>query len=101
MIIQLNAHHYSTWASLACDYLAIMGSSVSSERAFSAAGIVFESPVKSGFLLENGWTETETGLHQFKDSEKPDRTDMDQSTSVLCGFLWFKDRSQLVAVLTS
>src|SRR5882757_4824670 len=39
MIIQLNAHRYSTWASLARDYLAIMGSSVSSERAFSAAGI--------------------------------------------------------------
>ena len=30
---------YHVWASLARDYLAIMGSSVSSERAFSAAGI--------------------------------------------------------------
>lgn len=27
------------WASLTCDYLAIQGSSVSSERAFSSAGI--------------------------------------------------------------
>ena len=37
--LQLNAHRYPTWASLARDYLAIMASSVSSERAFSAAGI--------------------------------------------------------------
>lgn len=36
---QLNARRYPTWASLARDYLAIMASSVSSERAFSAAGI--------------------------------------------------------------
>ncbi|PPQ88604.1 hypothetical protein CVT26_004368, partial [Gymnopilus dilepis] len=35
----LNAHRYPTWASLARDYLAIMASSVSSERAFSSAGI--------------------------------------------------------------
>ncbi|PPQ82781.1 hypothetical protein CVT25_009276 [Psilocybe cyanescens] len=35
----LNAHCYPTWTSLARDYLAIMTSSVSSERAFSAAGI--------------------------------------------------------------
>ncbi|KIJ32661.1 hypothetical protein M422DRAFT_101438, partial [Sphaerobolus stellatus SS14] len=34
-----NAQHYPTWASLALDYLPIMASSVSSERAFSAAGI--------------------------------------------------------------
>jgi hypothetical protein len=32
-------HRYPIWASLARDYLAIMASSVSSERAFSAAGI--------------------------------------------------------------
>ena len=32
-------HRYPTWASLARDYLAVMASSVSSERAFSAAGI--------------------------------------------------------------
>ena len=36
---QLNAYRYPTWASLARDYLAVMASSVSSERAFSAAGI--------------------------------------------------------------
>ena len=36
---KLNAQRYPTWASLACDYLAIMASSVYSERAFSAAGI--------------------------------------------------------------
>jgi hypothetical protein len=37
--LQLNAHHYPVWASLARDHLAIMASSVSSERAFSSAGI--------------------------------------------------------------
>ena len=36
---QINAHRYPVWASLARDYLAIMASSVSSERAFSSAGI--------------------------------------------------------------
>ena len=35
----MNRSRLPTWASLAVDYLAIMGSSVSSERAFSAAGI--------------------------------------------------------------
>jgi hypothetical protein len=39
ILFQLNAHRYPTWASLARDYLAIMASSVSSERAFSSAGI--------------------------------------------------------------
>ncbi|KIJ26340.1 hypothetical protein M422DRAFT_272627 [Sphaerobolus stellatus SS14] len=34
-----NAARYPVWASLALDYLPIMASSVSSERAFSAAGI--------------------------------------------------------------
>jgi hypothetical protein len=37
--MQLNAHRYPTWASLARNYLAIMVSSVSSEHTFSAAGI--------------------------------------------------------------
>ena len=37
--IKMNRSCLPTWASLAFDYLAIMGSSVSSERAFSAAGI--------------------------------------------------------------
>ena len=35
----MNAHRFPTWASLARDYLAIMATSVSSERAFSSAGI--------------------------------------------------------------
>ncbi|KAG6914152.1 hypothetical protein DXG01_002077 [Tephrocybe rancida] len=35
----IHAHRYPTWASLVHDYLAIMASSVSSERAFSSAGI--------------------------------------------------------------
>ena len=35
----MNRRRLPTWASLAFDYLAIMGSSVFSERAFSAAGI--------------------------------------------------------------
>ncbi|KAJ7809562.1 ribonuclease H-like domain-containing protein, partial [Mycena olivaceomarginata] len=34
-----NYHRYPVWGSLARDYLAIMASSVSSERAFSSAGI--------------------------------------------------------------
>ncbi|KDQ58811.1 hypothetical protein JAAARDRAFT_106105, partial [Jaapia argillacea MUCL 33604] len=34
-----NAHWFPTWASLARDYLAIMATSVSSEQAFSSAGI--------------------------------------------------------------
>ncbi|PCH40503.1 hypothetical protein WOLCODRAFT_57295, partial [Wolfiporia cocos MD-104 SS10] len=34
-----NAGRYPIWASLARDYLAVMASSVSSERAFSSAGI--------------------------------------------------------------
>ncbi|KIJ48977.1 hypothetical protein M422DRAFT_103461, partial [Sphaerobolus stellatus SS14] len=34
-----NKQHYPVWASLAQDYLPIRASSVSSERAFSAAGI--------------------------------------------------------------
>ncbi|KZT08270.1 uncharacterized protein LAESUDRAFT_618033, partial [Laetiporus sulphureus 93-53] len=35
----LNAHRFPIWASLARDYLAIMATSVSSEWAFSSAGI--------------------------------------------------------------
>src|SRR5277367_1327550 len=35
----MNAQRLPTWASLARDYLPIMASSVSSERAFSSAGI--------------------------------------------------------------
>jgi len=37
--LQLNKTHYPVWASLALDYLPIMVLSVSSERAFSSAGI--------------------------------------------------------------
>ena len=37
--LKANAHHYPVWALLARDHLAIMASSVSSERAFSSAGI--------------------------------------------------------------
>ena len=36
---QLYGGRYPTWQSLACDYLSVMASSVSSERAFSSAGI--------------------------------------------------------------
>jgi len=36
---QINAHCYPVWASLARDYLAVMASSVVSERAFLSAGI--------------------------------------------------------------
>lgn len=38
-ISQLNQYRYPVWASLARDYLSIMASSVSSERAFSQGGI--------------------------------------------------------------
>ncbi|EPQ59871.1 hypothetical protein GLOTRDRAFT_23951, partial [Gloeophyllum trabeum ATCC 11539] len=34
-----NAHRFPTWAALARDYLAVMATSVSSERTFSSAGI--------------------------------------------------------------
>lgn len=37
---QANAARYPVWASLARDYLFIMATSVSSERTFSAAGII-------------------------------------------------------------
>jgi hypothetical protein len=36
---QINAHRYPVWASFARDHLSIMASSVSSEQAFSSAGI--------------------------------------------------------------
>jgi hypothetical protein len=36
---QMNAHRYPVWGSLARDYLSVMASSVSSERAFSQGGI--------------------------------------------------------------
>jgi hypothetical protein len=39
MYFQLNAQQYPVWASLARKYLSIMASSVSSERAFSAAAL--------------------------------------------------------------
>ena len=35
----MNAQQYPVWASLACDYLSVMATSVSSERAFSAAAL--------------------------------------------------------------
>jgi hypothetical protein len=38
-MLQWNANRYDVWASLARDMLPIMASSVSSERAFSSAGI--------------------------------------------------------------
>ena len=39
IIPQANAYRYPVWASLARDYLSVMASSVSSECAFSSAGI--------------------------------------------------------------
>ena len=39
LFLQIHSSRLPVWASLARDYLAIMGSSVSSERAFSSAGI--------------------------------------------------------------
>lgn len=37
--LAVNAPHYPVWAVIARDFLSIMGSLVSSERAFSSAGI--------------------------------------------------------------
>lgn len=39
ILLKINAPRYPVWASLARDYLSIMSSSVSSERAFSQGGI--------------------------------------------------------------
>ena len=39
IILKINGRHYPTWVSFSHDYLLIMASSVSSEWAFSAAGI--------------------------------------------------------------
>lgn len=39
-VVKRNLERYPVWALLAADYLAIMASSVSSECAFSAGGIV-------------------------------------------------------------
>jgi len=39
IFVEINATRYPVWASLARDYLPIMSSSVSSERAFSQGGI--------------------------------------------------------------
>ena len=39
ILFEINSSRFPVWASLAKDYLSIMGSSVSSERAFSSAGI--------------------------------------------------------------
>jgi hypothetical protein len=39
LMSQMNAQQYPVWASLACDYLSVMATSVSSERAFSAAAL--------------------------------------------------------------
>ena len=39
MVPKFNAHHHPVWSSLALNYLSIMASSVSSERAFSQGGI--------------------------------------------------------------
>lgn len=38
-LLQMNGSRYPTWRSMAGDYLAVMASSVASERAFSSAGI--------------------------------------------------------------
>jgi hypothetical protein len=37
-------------------------------------GVVFESPVKSGFLAQNGLTETLTGPSKSQNPKKPDWT---------------------------
>ena len=39
-------------------------------RAREGRQVVFESPVRSGFLLPKQWTETGTGLYQFKDCKR-------------------------------
>ena len=58
--------------------------------------------VRSGpvFGPQEASTETETGLHRFKDHKRPDRTDVNRSSAVLCSLLWLQDRSQPVTVET-
>jgi hypothetical protein len=91
----MNARCLPVWASLAFDYLAIMGSSVSSEWAFSAAGITISKHhnrlkgdivealefLKSLYMQDLIFREPEpTSILQeelkvFNNDEDPDRVD--------------------------
>ncbi|RDB24681.1 hypothetical protein Hypma_008175 [Hypsizygus marmoreus] len=55
-------------------------------------GVVFKSPVQSGFFAQNGKTETGTGPRYTQDVKKPDRSDRDRSQSVTIGLLTGLDR---------
>ena len=53
---------------------------------FSALKLVFEGPVKSYFLAQNGLTVTVTGLSKF---QEPKKTRPDRLRPVNCGFYCF------------
>ncbi|KAJ7105653.1 ribonuclease H-like domain-containing protein, partial [Mycena epipterygia] len=52
----INSHRYPVWALLARDYLAIMSSSVSSEHAFSSAGITISNVMIPGYFIYSALT---------------------------------------------
>ncbi|KAG6838150.1 hypothetical protein C0991_001500, partial [Blastosporella zonata] len=87
----INSTRYPVWASLARDYLAIMASSVSSERAFSSAGLTvtkrrnrlkgdivealqfIKCALRSDLLFReevSSWTEDDIGIVEDDGSEE-------------------------------
>lgn len=102
---KLNGYHYPVWASIARDYLAIMATSVSSERAFSSAGITVTKRrnrlkgdiVEALQVLKSAFRDclfffqagpasvTEMELDEFEDHEDGDEpgAEMDEEASLL------------------
>ena len=57
--------------------------------------LVFESPVRSGpvFCPQGPWTKTKTGLSNLTLLKKPDRTGVNRSWLVFCGYKTGQDQS--------